>query len=224
MPMIDTSWPIATAEGISLSVSPAGPVPRAMAFLVDLAIRAAALWVIWLAVGSLGYFGAGVGLVSAFLMEWLYPTFFEVLRDGATPGKRMFGLRVIHDSGVPVGWYGSLVRNLLRVVDFLPFAYGFGLAAMLVHPAFKRLGDVAAGTLVVYAPGHVAAVATSSVAPLAPAFELTPEEERALVTFAERSARMSDARAAEITGVLAPLGEADVERLHRYAAWIQGNR
>nr|GFD53798.1 hypothetical protein [Tanacetum cinerariifolium] len=60
------------------------------------------------------------------------------------------GLRVVHDDGTPVGWSASLLRNLLRFVDMLPFGYSVGAFACLQHPLFKRLGDLAAGTLVIY--------------------------------------------------------------------------
>src|SRR4029079_2839750 len=65
--------------------------------------------------------------------------------NGQTIGKRMFGLRVIADDGAPAGFIAILVRNLIRVVDFLPGFYGFGLLAIVVSPRSQRLGDLAAG-------------------------------------------------------------------------------
>lgn len=222
--MIDTASRIATPEGVHLTVSPAGPIARALALMVDIAIRSAVLLLAWLGFSLLGEFGIGLGLMTAFLMEWLYPTFFEVLRDGATPGKRLFHLRVIHDSGVPVGWSGSLIRNLLRFVDFLPFAYGFGFLAVMAHPQFKRLGDLAANTLVVYDNPATARIEMPDISPLRPQWDLAPQEQLAIVTFAERSVRMNEARAEEIAQVLAPLDGAEVTLLRRYAAWLQGER
>lgn len=85
-----------------------------------------------------------------FLLEWFYPIIFEVYRQGQTPGKKVMAIKVLQDNGIPVGWPTSLIRNLLRAVDFLPMMYGFGVVSMLIARNFRRLGDLAAGTLVVY--------------------------------------------------------------------------
>src|SRR5206468_5158745 len=71
----------------------------------------------------------------------------EVRSNGRTPGKRALSLRVIDERGLPVSLYQSLVRNIVRVVDFLPLFYGFGAIAALASPLRRRLGDVVAGTL-----------------------------------------------------------------------------
>ena len=98
---------------------------------------------------ALAGLGQGLMLLGFFLLEWFYPVFFE-LRSGATPGKRAMGLRVVHDDGTPVGAVASVIRNLLRVADFLPLFYAAGLVSCLVDRDFRRLGDLAAGTLVVH--------------------------------------------------------------------------
>lgn len=85
----------------------------------------------------------------AFLLYWGYFTLFEQFMGGQTPGKRLLGLRVVNDDGTDVGWLGSLLRNLLRIIDFVPGTYGLGVAVMLVNPRGKRVGDLAAGTIVV---------------------------------------------------------------------------
>jgi len=98
----------------------------------------------------LGKAGWGVILIVAFFVEWLLPAWFETAWGGQTPGKRLFRLVVLNDDGTPVRWPGALTRNLLRAADFLPFLYGVGLLSMLMNRDFKRLGDLAAGTVVVY--------------------------------------------------------------------------
>jgi hypothetical protein len=135
---------------------------------------------------------------------------FEVFWNGATPGKRACHLRVLHDDGTPIGWRASVVRNTLRAVDFLPVMYGFGLIACICNRDFKRLGDLAAGTLVVYAPPASTLrkrpeTARSSEPPPSlaghvplPEATLTLEEQRAIIDFAERRKRWSDQRAAEL--------------------------
>jgi uncharacterized RDD family membrane protein YckC len=88
-------------------------------------------------------------LIGQLLIEWGYFLFWETVANGRSPGKRLVGLRVVRDDGFPIGFRDALVRNLLRAVDVLPWYYTVGLVAMLVSTQGKRLGDVAAGTIVV---------------------------------------------------------------------------
>ena len=148
--MLDTARRVATPEGIEITLRVAGPVPRALAYVLDLLIRAAIMFTVAIAVSVLGRFGLAIFLLTAFLLEWLYPVIFEVLAAGATPGKRAMGLIVLNDDGTPIRWPGSLTRNLLRALDFLPFMYFIGFCSMVANRDFKRLGDLAANTLVVY--------------------------------------------------------------------------
>ena len=94
---------------------------------------------------------------------------------------------VLNDDGSPVRWSAALTRNLLRAVDFLPFLYATGLAAMLVNRDFKRLGDLAAGTVVVYREGAHRAALIPAAAPLAPPAPLSLGEQRTLLDLAERA-------------------------------------
>ena len=90
------------------------------------------------------------GLVAA-IFYWGYYVFFEMLWNGQTPGKRWVGLRVIRSDGTPITLSEALIRNLARLVDFLPAAYGIGIVTMFIDKQSRRLGDLAAGTLVVQA-------------------------------------------------------------------------
>jgi uncharacterized RDD family membrane protein YckC len=148
--LLDTVRLNETPEGVDLGLTVAGPVPRAAAFAMDFGIRFV-LFLMLAPLMALSGVGVGLVLIGAFLLEWLYPVAFEVW-SGATPGKRAMGLAVVHDDGTPIGLPASLVRNLLRTVDFLPVFYGVGLIASLADPDFRRLGDLAAGTLVIHAP------------------------------------------------------------------------
>jgi uncharacterized RDD family membrane protein YckC len=85
-----------------------------------------------------------------FLMYWGYFTLFEVLKNGQTPGKMIFKLRVIQDSGRQITFFEAMTRNLIRVVDVIPSFYLVGVISMLCNRQHKRLGDLAAGTLVVH--------------------------------------------------------------------------
>jgi uncharacterized RDD family membrane protein YckC len=94
----------------------------------------------------------GIVVLLTFSVAWSYFILLEWLGNGQTIGKRIFGLRVIADDGAPAGFTAVLVRNLVRMVDFLPGFYGFGLLAIVVSSRSQRLGDLAAGTFVVRAP------------------------------------------------------------------------
>ena len=92
----------------------------------------------------------GIYSVLTFLILWGYYVIFEMVWTGQTPGKRYMGLRVIGRDGTPVGIAASLIRNFIRLVDFIPAFYGLGAITMFASPQTRRLGDFAAGTLVVF--------------------------------------------------------------------------
>lgn len=204
-PALDTLRTITTPEGIELNLRLAGPVPRACAWAIDLALRAAILVVVLIFVSTLGELGMGIMLITAFLLEWIFPAVCEAHFDGATPGKKAMGLRVVNDDGTPVQTAAAVIRNLLRAVDFLPLMYGAGLASMLINREFKRLGDLVAQTVVVYRDEARTAVAFPAVAALAPAVSLTLEEARAVLDFAERNADLTIERADELALIGEPL-------------------
>ncbi len=227
--MLDTARDIGTPEGIELSLRLAGPVPRALAWAVDAAIRGGILIVLAIAVSWLNRFGVAIMLLASFLLEWLYPVWFEVRRGGATPGKRAMGLTVLNDDGTPVRWAASLTRNLLRALDFLPVFYFLGFLSMVMNRDFKRLGDLAANTLVVYreAPPSLAGVPTAT--PVAPPLALSTPEQRSIIDFAERSERLTPERAAELAELVPALtgtlrGAAAVSRLAGIANHLLGRR
>lgn len=97
----------------------------------------------------LGNWLGAVGGIVIFALFWGYYMVFEITTNGQSPGKLALGLRVIKEGGYPISFADSAIRNLVRVVDFLPFFYGAGLFVMLINKNWQRLGDLAAGTLVV---------------------------------------------------------------------------
>lgn len=200
---LDTRYQVETPEGIDLILRPAGLLPRALAYAIDLAIRGAIMLVLFIALALLGQLGFGLGLILMFLLNWWYMVLFEVLNQGRSPGKQMMGLRVVHDDGTPIGWSASLVRNLLRFVDLLPFAYTLGALSCLLHPSFKRLGDIAAGSLVVYRDEKHPRPELPAADPERAPFALTLADQGALLSFAERQASLSPARRAELAAILA---------------------
>ncbi|HEY0566103.1 MAG TPA: RDD family protein [Terriglobales bacterium] len=89
-------------------------------------------------------------LVGYFLIDWAYFAGFEIYWKGQTPGKRATGLRVINESGREAQVFESVIRNLLRPIDALPFGYAIGAIVMFISPQHKRIGDYAAGTIVIH--------------------------------------------------------------------------
>jgi len=198
--VLDTARRIATPEGIELTLRLAGPIPRALAWGIDLLIRGAILAVIGITAAALKQSGTAIILLSAFLIEWLYPAWFEATR-GATPGKRSMGLVVLNDDGTPVRWPAAMTRNLLRTADFLPTMYLAGFIAMVMNRDFKRLGDLAANTLVVYRERKLVPLAIPEADPRAPGFALSVSEQRAILDFAERSSGLTPERAEELAEI-----------------------
>lgn len=225
--MIDTLRTVQTPEGIDLHLPVAGLVPRTLAWLIDALIRLLIYSGLATVLLVFGDTGAGLYLLAAFIIEWFYPVLFEVLRGGQTPGKRSYGIKVLHDDGTPIGWSASLIRNLLRVVDFLPIMYGFGLASMMLNRDFKRLGDLAAGTVVVYRETPLPVPRLSVSHPSRPPYALSLEEQQAIIAFAERSASLTPERAeelAQLTGPLVTNQPRAIETLYSYAKWLSGDQ
>lgn len=145
---------IATPEGVELDLTLAGVGSRSVARLLDQLLQTAVIIAV-LVLGGMAADGNGSGFVvaatvaSLFLVQFGYDVLFETLASGRSPGKRWTGLRVVRIDGAPIGFLTSAVRNLVRLVDFLPGVYGVGILAVLVSRRNQRLGDMAAGTLVV---------------------------------------------------------------------------
>jgi len=199
-PKIDNSIYVEVPEGIDLGAELAGPTARALAYSIDITIRFSVSLVIYLLLIWLGNVGHGIFLICLFTMEWFYPVFFEVLADGQTPGKKKFNLQVVNASLTPIHWEASIIRNLLRAVDFLPFANVIGLISILTNKEFKRLGDYAAGTLVIYKKQ----LNQHSLPKGKPQYLFEPlslAEQRAIIDFTYRHKQLSQARQLELAKI-----------------------
>ncbi len=155
---------IDTPENVVFGYPVAGIGSRFMAALVDTLVIAvleglayllmflillrdlAGAWPSWL-IGIVGFI--------AFSLLYGYYIFFELVWNGQSLGKRWVGLRVIKSDGMPITLAESLVRNLVRIIDFLPMLYGVGVVVMFIDSQSRRLGDLAAGTLVVLDRGSI---------------------------------------------------------------------
>ncbi len=232
---IDTLHTVETPEGAQLQFAVAGPLARGLAWLVDALIRL----VILIGMSMLIFAGldfssddilsdngvsvaTGLFLMMQFLLSWFYTTLFEA-STGTTPGKRLYKLWVIHDNGTPLNASGALVRNFLRAVDGLPFLNMVGLITMLVDNRFRRLGDLAAGTLVIFREQAATHYSFTHPQKLAPPAGLTQAERRSIVDFAERCNGLSEDRQSELAKTLSHLmadDEDPVDTIKSWAEWI----
>ena len=229
--ILDTVVAAETPEGILLELRPAGLSPRFYAWILDWIIRLAIVYAATIAVAVMGGLGFAFWLILLFLLEWFYPVAFELTPRAATPGKQVFGLRVVMDNGLPVTPAASMTRNLLRVADFLPLAYGFAIVSMLVRRDCKRLGDIAAGTLVVHQPRAAHRIALEQVAPVAPARPLSPPDQAAVIALAARAPTLTAERldelaamAAAVSGDAGRAGPEVTRRVLGVAQWLLGRR
>ena len=220
-----------TPEGILLELRPAGVCARSYAFAIDGIIRLSVIYAAGLALAFLGGFGVAFWFVLVFALEWFYPVVFELMPAGATPGQRVFALRVVMDNGLPVTAAAALTRNLLRVADFLPFGYGFAIVSMLLRRDCKRLGDIAAGTIVVHEPRIDSRMSLGSIAPVVPAVPLSPQDQAALIALAARAPRLTSERLDELAALAAVVadnagrrGPEVTERVLGVASWALGRR
>ena len=159
----DEDLAILSAENVSFSLETAGLGSRLAALSIDTAIQLlvaflGAITVLglesYLSLSSyvppfLESVGDAVLIILGFLLFFGYYFFFEWLWEGQTPGKRWFGLRVTMTDGLPLSLWPAMIRNIVRLVDFLPVGYGFGAVVCLASELNQRGGDLAAGTVVV---------------------------------------------------------------------------
>lgn len=156
---------------------------------------------------------------------------FELTPWGASPGKRAMGLKVVMDSGLPVTLAASLTRNLLRAADFLPFGYGFAIVSVLVRADGKRLGDLAAATLVVHVAREAPKAILTDVPPVIPVRPLSRGDQAAIIALAARAPRLTPERldelaslAAAVSGDTGHSGPAVTRRVLGVAQWALGRR
>lgn len=224
--MIDTSYSFETPEGVELDLNIAGPVVRGYAFLIDIGIRLVIQIILMIILAILGNIGIAILSIMFFVLEWFYPVLFEVLRFGQTPGKKIMDLKVVQENGTPIGWSSSVIRNLLRFVDFLPLMYVTGTITMIFNGRFQRLGDLAAGSLVVYADRKLEIPEIPLETPKNFPFALSLEEQQAVIALAERSSNLSKDRIKELVNILEEVtqkkDEAAIKEIYQVANGLKG--
>ncbi len=229
--MLDSVVAAETPEGILLEMRPAGLSARFCAFVIDWLIRIAIVYGAAFIAGILGGLGVGFWLILYFVLEWFYPVAFELRRAGATPGKRTMGLKVVMDNGLPVTPAASITRNLLRFADLLPMGYAAAIICMLSRADGKRLGDLAAATVVVHQPRPAPKATLDMVTPLAPVRLLSQRDQSAVIALAARAPSLTLERLDELAALAASVqGEARepqdqvTRRVLGVAQWLLGRR
>jgi uncharacterized RDD family membrane protein YckC len=151
---------IDTPELVAIEMPLAGIGSRFIALLIDTLIWGAGLIIVGLVVWAFGpalqafkglsyQWAVAIFTLALFLLNWGYFTLFEAFWHGRTPGKRVARIRVIQRSGRAIGIFESMARNFIRYVDQIPFFYAVGVIAVFATRQHQRLGDLAAGTIVV---------------------------------------------------------------------------
>ncbi|MEZ4300152.1 MAG: RDD family protein [Polyangiaceae bacterium] len=217
---IDTSAAVETPEHVRFHHQLAGPARRAVAYIIDLVVRGAFILVLAIiiliagAAAGADFRGLSSGILAVlyFAAEWLYYVLFESLWSGRSPGKKAMRLRVITDTGRPLHYLDSFLRNILRAADLLPNMYGLGLVVMGRDPKFRRLGDMVAGTIVVVEErGDI--TEPLRIYPIPSPFELSALPQRvplsgdeidALELYLRRLPKLHPARATELAEIVAP--------------------
>lgn len=212
---------IDTPEGVELDLMLAGLGSRFVATLIDGAFKLALVVAVGLALGLTTSLDDGGGLAMAFFflalfgVTVLYDVLFETLASGRTPGKRLSGMRVVVQGGHPVTLLPSAVRNVLRLIDGPATGYAAGTIAILASKRNQRLGDMAAGTLVVRdavvpaaarPPSRAAAVTGGGEQAASAAWDLTgvsADEVAAVRSFLERRYQLDDRARARVARQLA---------------------
>ncbi|OLB97659.1 MAG: hypothetical protein AUI15_11885 [Actinobacteria bacterium 13_2_20CM_2_66_6] len=159
-PQPDTDLVVATPERVSFGYQVAGLGTRAIAQILDLLILAGVLLGLTFAAIAIGQAGLDVvayllALLGGFVVVFGYFWASEAFWSGQTVGKKVFRLRAVGDRGEPMTFMQAGIRNVVRIVDFLPYGYGVGLVVLFVNGRGKRLGDLAAGTIVVKDSDHI---------------------------------------------------------------------
>jgi uncharacterized RDD family membrane protein YckC len=153
-PLPDSDLVVATPERVSFDYQVAGVATRGIANLLDLLILIGVLAGLYFAAFAIDAAGAGtvadlMAIIGSFVVVFGYFWACEAFWRGQTVGKRVFRLRAVGDRGEPMTFIQAGIRNVVRIIDFLPYAYGVGLVVLFINGRGKRLGDLAAGTIVV---------------------------------------------------------------------------
>jgi uncharacterized RDD family membrane protein YckC len=201
---------IATPENVDVEYELAGLASRFAAWFADLFLKSIFLFILEVILILFfrithGVFFAVFTVFASLFFLWGYNLYFEIKWLGQTPGKKMFGLQVIRCGGYPVNPQSIFIRNLLFLIDFLPFLCFIGAVSILLTKDYQRIGDLVAGTIVIkkretitlfellksarILPEHLDAAALELIRENAG--QLTPDEYKAIKHFTSRRMKLS---------------------------------
>jgi uncharacterized RDD family membrane protein YckC len=209
---LDSSFTALTPEGIEFLLSPAGFPVRTIAYAIDKILQWSILLIIFIFFIVLlrNFIGIWIVMILNFFVEWFYHVIFELVFRGQTPGKRIMGIRVVKSNGSPVDPASSFIRNLLRFADTFFYLFHIAFISIAASHGFRRIGDWAGGTLVVYTsmakntPYNSLSSLLEKYEPVNPAKPLSSCEKQAIMNFARRYPLLGTDRANEIAGIYAP--------------------
>ncbi len=203
--LVDSLLTLETFTGVDIKLRIAGVYIRGIARLIDDVLRFLIVSALTALLVPTGVVGIGLAAVLGFLVWWSYNVLFEILNNGVTPGKHYMGLRAVNADGTPIGWANSVIRALLLVVDFFPVGYLLGIITMSLSGTQQRIGDIVAGTIVVYnrplKSRRIPDIQRSAPLPE----HLTAEDQLLFLSFQERISELSPERAVELAETLEPL-------------------
>jgi uncharacterized RDD family membrane protein YckC len=207
---------VETSDHVVLRYDLAGAGNRGFAAVLDFVIATVIAFTALIVLSLGGAFSeasafviGGLTLMVTLVLIWAYFILLEWLWNGQTIGKRVYRLRVINEDGSPAGFTAVLIRNLIRLVDFLPAFYGVGVMVIVLSPKSQRLGDLAAGTYVVRAPKpQVDWFSLRTVTPLgagrtAQTRRMPGEAQRLVREFVARELRLAPSERTRIAAVIA---------------------
>lgn len=171
----DDRLTLASAEGIDIDLHLAGLGSRSAALLIDLVVQTLTIWLVALIASQFGDAGVAIFSVASFLVFFGYPVIGEVFAGGRTVGKAWMRLVVVSADGTPVRFRASVIRNLVRLIDALPGVYTVGMVAILFSGRNQRVGDMAAGTLVLHKVRAHRPTAEGGIGGLVPPSTLPPD-------------------------------------------------
>jgi uncharacterized RDD family membrane protein YckC len=215
--MASAEYSVLTPERVSLQYDIAGIGSRGAAAIVDTVIQFVSVTVLAFGAFAAGVVGALFGIpnsalgslmlglfaLAVFVVMAGYYMVFEILWNGQTPGKRLLGVRVMRENGYPIRPVDSVVRNLVRIVDWLPGMYGVGVLTMLLNKRAKRLGDFASGTIVVREGARGAAAAMIPTVSTSRGYALSNSDATLVRDFLSRRVTMNTVARSELAQRLA---------------------
>lgn len=221
-PLPDTDLVVSTPERVSFQYQVAGIGTRAIAQILDLLILLGVLFGVYFVAVAVGQVGSDVvayliAIIGSFVVIFGYFWACEAFWSGQTVGKKVFRLRAVGDRGEPMTFVQAGIRNVVRLVDFLPYGYGIGMVVLFINGKGKRLGDLAAGTIVVKdsdyvwlwqlpggAPAAPGGAALPGFAPASPSEmflrRLDPELRRFITAYARRRPELPLPLRAQLAG------------------------